>query len=97
MFDCCRIPGPEGLDWSTSYAKAGDRGDTGHVIVLRNGRFWRLDAAQNGRILSTAELEQYVRDASASSLTRLDLYFMLADRSSTSSTAPRTSIPASAS
>ncbi|ETW79218.1 hypothetical protein HETIRDRAFT_156110 [Heterobasidion irregulare TC 32-1] len=61
MFDCCRVPGPEGLDWSTSYAKAGDRGDTGHVIVLRNGRFWRLDAAQNGRILSTAELEQQIQ------------------------------------
>ncbi|EPQ56572.1 acyltransferase ChoActase/COT/CPT [Gloeophyllum trabeum ATCC 11539] len=58
MFDCCRVPGADGLDWSVSYAKEGDTGDTGHVVVLRRGRVWRLDAAQNGRILSTGELER---------------------------------------
>ncbi|KZT27937.1 acyltransferase ChoActase/COT/CPT [Neolentinus lepideus HHB14362 ss-1] len=57
MFDCCRVPGADGLDWSVSYAKEGDTGGSGHVVVLRKGRVWRLDAAQNGRILSTGELE----------------------------------------
>ena len=61
MFDCCRIPGPEGFDWSTSYAVAGAEGteDT-HIIVLRRGRIWKLCTAQDGRILHTAELEAYV-------------------------------------
>ena len=52
-FDCARVPGTEGLDWSVSHATSGD----GHVVVLRNGHFWRLDVAQDGHILSTAELE----------------------------------------
>ena len=60
MFDCCRIPGQNELDWSVTYAKAGDRGTSGHVIVLRKGRVWKLDAWQDGRLLSVAELEQYV-------------------------------------
>jgi carnitine O-acetyltransferase len=60
MFDCARVPGTEGLDWSVSHAKAGDTSGDGHVVVLRNGHFWRLDAAQDGRILNTAELEAYV-------------------------------------
>ena len=58
MFDCCRVPGSEGIDWAISYAREGETGNTGHVIVLRHGRFWRLDAVQDERILSTAELEQ---------------------------------------
>ncbi|KAF8074925.1 acyltransferase ChoActase/COT/CPT [Lyophyllum atratum] len=65
MFDCCRIPGPQGLDWSVSYAKEGDLGDSGHIIVFRNNRVWKLEAAQDGRILSTAEIEkqiQYIYD-----------------------------------
>jgi carnitine O-acetyltransferase len=57
MFDCARVPGTEGLDWSVSHAKLGDTSGDGHVVVLRNGHFWRLDAAQDGHILSTAELE----------------------------------------
>ena len=60
MFDCARVPGTEGLDWSVSHAKPGDISGDGHVVVLRNGHVWRLDAAQDGRILSTAELETYV-------------------------------------
>ncbi|KXN86578.1 Carnitine O-acetyltransferase, mitochondrial [Leucoagaricus sp. SymC.cos] len=58
MFDCCRIPGPEGLDWSTSYAKEGETGDTGHIIVIRKNRFWKIDATHNGRILGTSEFEK---------------------------------------
>ena len=58
MFDCSRIPGLEGLDWSVSYAKQGENGTSGHIVVLRKGRVWKLDAWQNGRLLSTAELEK---------------------------------------
>src|SRR5258707_15581438 len=47
----------EGLDWSVSHAKVGDTSGDGHVVVLPNGHFWRLDAAQDGHILRTAELE----------------------------------------
>jgi carnitine O-acetyltransferase len=53
MFDCCRVPGPQGLDWSVSYATPDDTGDSGHVVVLRHGRFWRLDLAPSGALLST--------------------------------------------
>ena len=60
MFDCCRVPGLEGKDWSVTYAKEGDTGSSGHIIVLRKGRVWRLDPWQNGRLLSVAELEKCV-------------------------------------
>ena len=63
MFDCCRIPGQEGLDWSVTYAKEGDTGNSGHIVVLRKGRVWKLDAWQNGRLLSVAELEKCVVSA----------------------------------
>ncbi|CAL1714125.1 unnamed protein product [Somion occarium] len=69
MFDCCRIPGQQGADWSVSYAKDGDRGDSGHIIVLRKGRVWKLDPWQNGRLLSLAELQrqlQHISDNTAS-------------------------------
>ncbi|KAG5647518.1 hypothetical protein DXG03_009455 [Asterophora parasitica] len=61
MFDCSRIPGPQGLDWSVTYAKEGDTGDSGHIIVFRNNRVWKVDAARDGRILSTAEIEQQIQ------------------------------------
>ena len=64
MFDCCRVPGPQGLDWSVSHAKPGDAGDTGHIIVIRKNRFWKMEATDNGRILSTAEFERLVQFAS---------------------------------
>ena len=60
MFDCCRVPGLGGTDWSVTYAKEGDTGNSGHIIVLRKGRVWRLDPWQNGRLLSVAELEKCV-------------------------------------
>ncbi|KAF9480551.1 carnitine acetyl transferase [Pholiota conissans] len=61
MFDCCRIPA-EGLDYSVSYANAGDNGllDT-HIIVIRKNRVWKLDAVRNGHILSTQELEKQIQ------------------------------------
>ncbi|KAI9510514.1 acyltransferase ChoActase/COT/CPT [Russula earlei] len=71
MFDCARVPGTEGLDWSVSHAKAGDTSGDGHVIVLRNGHFWRVDVAQNGRILSTAELEAQIEQIISASKTKL--------------------------
>ncbi len=56
MFDCCRVPGPDGLDWSVTYAKPGDTGDSGHIVVFRNNRPWKVDLTDNGRILSTEEI-----------------------------------------
>lgn len=56
MFDCCRVPGTDGKDFSVSFAKADDTGDSGHIVVIRNGRFWKVDAG----MLGTNELEKYV-------------------------------------
>ncbi|KAF8493204.1 acyltransferase ChoActase/COT/CPT [Russula emetica] len=71
MFDCARVPGTEGLDWSVSHAKVGDTSGDGYVVVLRNGNFWRLDAAQDGHILSTAELEAQIEQIISASTTKL--------------------------
>ncbi|EMD39308.1 hypothetical protein CERSUDRAFT_82043 [Gelatoporia subvermispora B] len=59
MFDCCRVPG-ETADWSVSHAQEGDRGDSGHVIVLRRGRIWRLEPWRDGQLLSVPELQQQI-------------------------------------
>jgi carnitine O-acetyltransferase len=59
MFDCCRVPGPEGLDWSVTYAKEGEIGDSGHIIVFRRNRPWRVETTENGRILSVEEIQRY--------------------------------------
>ncbi|KAJ4473588.1 carnitine acetyl transferase [Lentinula aciculospora] len=61
MFDCCRIPGLDGLDWSKSFAVEGDTGDSGHIIVMRKNRVWKINAAVNGRILSTDEFESQIQ------------------------------------
>ncbi|KAG8871965.1 Carnitine O-acetyltransferase mitochondrial, partial [Tulasnella sp. 331] len=58
MFDCCRIPGLDGADWSVTGAKPGDDGNAGHIVVSRNGRLWKIDISNNGRLLTTAELER---------------------------------------
>lgn len=58
MFDCARVPGIDGKDWSVTYAKEGDLGDDGTVVFLRKGRVWKVNASQNGTLLSTAELER---------------------------------------
>jgi carnitine O-acetyltransferase len=60
MFDCCRVPGYSGLDWSISYAKESDTGDSGHIVVFRKNRAWKVDTAKDGRILATSELEKSV-------------------------------------
>ncbi|KAI0704516.1 carnitine acetyl transferase [Cerioporus squamosus] len=60
MFDCCRVPAP-GLDWSVSHAKEGDRGRSGHVVVLRRGRVWKLEPWQGGRLLSLDELQRQIQ------------------------------------
>ena len=41
-----------------TYAKQGDLGDSGHIVVFRQNRPWKVDTAKDGRILSTAELER---------------------------------------
>ncbi|KAF8749158.1 Acyltransferase ChoActase COT CPT [Rhizoctonia solani] len=57
--DCCRVPGTDGKDFSVSFAQAGDTGDSGHVVVIRNGRLWRVDAsAPDGGLLGTDELQK---------------------------------------
>lgn len=58
MFDCCRIPGSHGADWSHSYARPEDTGLEGHIIVLRSNGVWKVDIARDGRLLSTDELEK---------------------------------------
>nr|GAT46434.1 carnitine acetyl transferase [Mycena chlorophos] len=60
MFDCCRVPGP-GLDWSVTAAKPGDTGDSGHIVVFRHNRPWKVELAQNGRLLSVAELTAQIQ------------------------------------
>ena len=59
MFDCCRIPGPQRLDWSISYAKESDLGDSGHIVVFRNNRVWKVEIAKDGRLLSTHDIQMY--------------------------------------
>ena len=58
MFDCCRVPGTGGKDWSVTYAQEGDTGDSGHVVLIRKGRFWRLDPFKGGQLLSSQDLER---------------------------------------
>ncbi|KAJ8521273.1 hypothetical protein ONZ45_g2023 [Pleurotus djamor] len=67
MFDCCRVPGPQGLDWSVTYAKEGDKGDSGHIVVFRNNRPWKIEATKDGRILSTSEFEEQIAHVIANS------------------------------
>ncbi|KAJ7091566.1 acyltransferase ChoActase/COT/CPT [Mycena belliarum] len=67
MFDCCRLPGPQGLDWSVTYAVPGDTGDSGHIVVFRNNRVWKVSTTMDGRILSTFEFYRqfkYIYDSS---------------------------------
>jgi len=54
-----------------SHAKVGDTSGDGHIVVLRNGHFWRFDVAQDGHILSTAELETQIEQIISASTTKL--------------------------
>ncbi|KAF8576139.1 acyltransferase ChoActase/COT/CPT [Ramaria rubella] len=56
MFDCCRVPA-SGLDWAVTYAKEGDLGDSGHIVVFRKGKVWKVDAAPHGQLSSTQDLQ----------------------------------------
>ncbi|TFY68833.1 hypothetical protein EVJ58_g775 [Rhodofomes roseus] len=60
MFDCCRVPG-QPADWSVTYSREGDCGDSGHVVVLRRGRVWKLNPWKDGRLLSVDELQSQLR------------------------------------
>ena len=60
MFDCCRVPGTSGLDWAISYAKEGENGNAGHVVVFRKNRAWKVEIAKDAHILSTGDLERFV-------------------------------------
>ncbi|OJA09549.1 hypothetical protein AZE42_01146 [Rhizopogon vesiculosus] len=60
MFDCCRVPGLQGLDWSVSHAGA-DADELGHIIVVRRNRFWKIKGIIDGRILSMTELEKQIQ------------------------------------
>lgn len=64
MFDACRVP-DKPSDWAVTYAKGDDNGISGHIIALRRGRFWKIPAVVDGRLISTWELEaqlQHVHD-----------------------------------
>jgi len=65
MFDCCRIPGLQGLDWSVSHASA-NADELGHIIVTRKNRFWKIKGIVDNRILSMTELEKWVLPVSSS-------------------------------
>lgn len=54
MFDSCRIPSMDGKDFSVSFAQAGDPGDSSYIVVIRNGRLWKMDVG----LLGTDELEK---------------------------------------
>ncbi|KAH7890779.1 acyltransferase ChoActase/COT/CPT [Phlebopus sp. FC_14] len=56
MFDCSRVPGSAGIDWSVSHAANPNPDDLGHIIVVRKNRFWKLKAEVGGRVLGMEEL-----------------------------------------
>lgn len=57
MFDCCRVPGTQGVDWSVSYAAGPNpHGDLGHVIVIRKNRFWKIKAEVGGTVAGMGDL-----------------------------------------
>jgi carnitine O-acetyltransferase len=61
MFDCCRVPGPEGLDWSVSYAVPGDTGVADqHIVVFRNNRVWKVQLTQDDQILNVRSIQKSV-------------------------------------
>ncbi|KAG7094019.1 hypothetical protein E1B28_007643 [Marasmius oreades] len=62
MFDCVRIPGANGLDYSISYADAADNGThNSHIIAFRRNRPWKVYTTKDGRILSLYEIERQIQ------------------------------------
>lgn len=60
MFDCCRVPGTQGVDWSVSYAASPNpHDDLGHVIVMRKNRFWKIKAELDGKVAGMGDLIRY--------------------------------------
>ncbi|KAH7101487.1 acyltransferase ChoActase/COT/CPT [Auriculariales sp. MPI-PUGE-AT-0066] len=59
MFDCCRIPGREGNDWSHSYSELND-GNRGHIIIIRRNSVWKVNIAPDGTLLSVGQLEHLI-------------------------------------
>lgn len=71
MFDCCRVP-HKPSDYAVSFRPAEpskELGVDGHFIVMRKGRFWKIDntvkdsSSGQPRLLSTSEVEaqlQYI-------------------------------------
>lgn len=57
MFDCSRVPGPQGVDWAVTYTE--EKAQNSHIIVFRNNRPWIVETLREGRILSTEEIERY--------------------------------------
>ncbi|KAG8220958.1 acyltransferase ChoActase/COT/CPT [Butyriboletus roseoflavus] len=68
MFDCCRVPGTQGVDWSVSHAASPNPHDhLGHVIVVRKNRFWKIKAEVGGEVAGMRDLIsqfQYIYDHS---------------------------------
>ncbi|TFL05165.1 carnitine acetyl transferase [Pterulicium gracile] len=56
MFDCSRVPGPQGVDWAVTYTE--EKAQNSHIIVFRNNRPWIVETLREGRILSTEEIER---------------------------------------
>ena len=57
MFDCCRVPGLEGVDWSASYAGSPNPDvDLGHVVVIRKNRFWKIKVQVEDKITGMGDL-----------------------------------------
>lgn len=57
MFDCCRVPGTQGHDWSVSYAGSPNpHDDLGHVIVIRKNRFWKIKAQVGDKVVGMGDL-----------------------------------------
>jgi carnitine O-acetyltransferase len=57
MFDCCRVPGPQGVDWSVSYsASPNPETDIGHIVVVRKNRLWKVRAEVDGRVVGMGDL-----------------------------------------
>ena len=57
MFDCCRVPGTQGVDWVVSDAGSPNpHDDLGHVIAIRKNRFWKIKAQVGNKVVGMCDL-----------------------------------------
>ena len=57
MFDSCRVPGTQGVDWVVSDAGSPNpHDDLGHVIAIRRNRFWKIKAQVRGKVVGMGDL-----------------------------------------